>query len=55
MLAPQWIKFNPGHVYSSVLKMQQDQILKNQKDIVKKSNAELGIMDMEDTEGGAPI
>jgi len=55
MLAPQWIKFNPGHVYSSVLKMQQDQILKNQKDIVKKSNAELGIMDMEETEGAAPI
>ena len=21
MLAPQWIKFNPAHVYSSVLKM----------------------------------
>ena len=24
MLAPQWIKFNPSHVYSSVLKVQQD-------------------------------
>ena len=55
MLAPQWIKFNPGHVYSSVLKMQQDQILKNQKDLVKRSNAELGIMDMDETDGAAPI
>ena len=32
MLAPQWIKFNPAHVYSSVLKMQQETIIKNQKD-----------------------
>ena len=26
MLAPQWIKFNPSHVYSSVLKSQQELI-----------------------------
>ena len=32
MLAPQWIKFNPAHVFSSVLKMQQEAIIKNQKD-----------------------
>ena len=29
MLSPQWIKFNPGHVYSSVLKVQQESILHN--------------------------
>lgn len=47
MLAPQWIKFNPGHVYSSVLKVQQETILKNQQNLVKRSNKELGITDEE--------
>lgn len=54
MLAPQWIKFNPGHVYSSVLKMQQDQILKNSsaKAQIEKSNAELGILNEEHSNDG---
>ena len=47
MLAPQWIKFNPGHVYSSVLKMQQEQILKNQASQGKKSGIGLDILDEE--------
>lgn len=50
MLAPQWIKFNPGHVYSSVLKMQQEQILKTQAYNSKKSNGELGILEEADRE-----
>lgn len=41
MLAPQWIKFNPGHVYSSVLKMQRDQIEKNQMNQAKRNNNEI--------------
>ena len=45
MLAPQWIKFNPGAVYSSVLKQQQENILKNHREQVKRSNQELGIDD----------
>jgi len=47
MLAPQWIKFNPGHVYSSVLKMQQEQILKNQAAQGKKSGAGFDILEEE--------
>jgi|TARA_B110000305_G_scaffold231116_1_gene284159 hypothetical protein len=51
MLAPQWIKFNPAHVYSSVLKMQQEQMAKNQKDLIKKGKMnELGIKE-EDRDG----
>lgn len=47
MLAPQWIKFNPGHVYSSVLKMQQDQI---QKNMAKKRSDLEGIVEDEQEE-----
>jgi len=48
MLAPQWIKFNPGHVYSSVLKVQQEQIIKNQQ---KSRTGELGVLEEEDPDG----
>lgn len=40
MLAPQWIKFNPGHVYSSVLKMQLE-------NMDKKKKSTLGILEEE--------
>ena len=47
MLAPQWIKFNPGHVYSSVLKIQQEQIHKN---LAQKRSDLVGIMEDEEEE-----
>lgn len=43
MLAPQWIKFNPGHVYSSVLKMQLEQM-------DKKKKSTLGILEENEKE-----
>ena len=43
MLAPQWIKFNPGHVYSSVLKMQLE-------NMDKKKKSTLGILEENDKE-----
>jgi hypothetical protein len=43
MLAPQWIKFNPGHVYSSVLKMQLE-------NINKKKKSTLGALEEEENE-----
>ena len=51
MLAPQWIKFNTSHVYSSVLKMQQEQIRKNQE-VTKNKNLEMGVIeDTDENEG----
>lgn len=49
MLAPQWIKFNPSHVYSSVLKVQQEQILKNQA-ASKKDKMDMGVLEETDKE-----
>lgn len=43
MLAPQWIKFNPGHVYSSVLKMQLESM-------DKKKKSTLGILEENEKE-----
>lgn len=50
MLAPPWIKFNPSHVYSSVLKQQQEAILKDQNHNKRNAN-DMGVLEEEDKEG----
>jgi len=48
MLAPQWIKFNPGHTYSSLLKQQQEHIIKNHRDQFEKEKNGSGSLDEEE-------
>lgn len=49
MLAPQWIKFNPSHVYSSVLKQQQEAILREQNQ-GRKNQFDMGVLEETDKE-----
>lgn len=50
MLAPQWIKFNPSHVYSSVLKAQAEQ-LDSQLNTSNKRNLDgMGVLEETDKE-----
>lgn len=51
MLAPQWIKFNPSHVYSSVLKAQAEQITNQMNQLTKKGTADgMGVLEETDKE-----